>query len=508
MKKMFLLLANLLICNYLISADYAITEFGAIENELATKAIQQAVDACFLAGGGTVIIPRGTFITGTVVLKSNVNIYLEPGSLLLGSNNLKDYLSTFRTHGIFFCENAENVSITGKGTIDARGTQFFDATKNHVYKEFEKQRTRQKENYMPEGEFFTDGPIGKLPKPGMTIAFFHCTRVILKDFLLKDTPSWAVRLAYCENVLVHGITIRNNLLVPNSDGVHCTTSRNVRMSDCDISAGDDAFIVTGFSKDEEKPGYTTEEQEKYTFGNKSPYAENINVSNCQLQSRSSGIRIGYGQHPIRRCTFSNIIIHGSNRGIGIFAHDAANIEELIFSDIIIETRLHNGQWWGNGEPVHLSAISRFENEPAGQIKNVQFNNIIATGEHGLLLYGLEKSHLQNISFNNVSLKIVNGKETLKYGGNIDLRPAADIKMQIFEHDIPGLYAQYVDGLTIDNLKLEWGDYLPGFFTNGIECLEIKNLSITGFDGIPNPNSPQSKAIKLEKTIFKKQTKVN
>jgi hypothetical protein len=103
---------------------------------------------------------------------------------------------------------------------------------------------------------------------------------------------------------------------------------------------------------------------------------------------------------------------------------------------------------------------------------------------------------------------VNGKETLKYGGNIDLRPAADIKMQIFENDIPGFYAQYVDGLTIDNLKLEWGDNLPDFFTNGIECLEVKNLSITGFDGIPNPNSPKSKAIKLEKTTLKKQTKVN
>ncbi len=487
------------------ASTYNILDYGAAENTLSTLAIQKAVDNCNKDGGGTVVIPKGTFITGTIVLKSNVNIYLEPGAFLLGSYNLEDYISTFRTHGIFFCENAENVSITGKGTIDARGTQFYDATKNHVYDEFDKLRTRQKENYMPESEFFTDGPIAKLPKPGMTISFFHCTRVVLEDFILKDTPSWAIRLAYCDNVLVHGITIRNNLMVPNSDGVHCTTSRNVRMSDCDISAGDDAFIVTGFSKEEEKPGYTMEEQEKYNFGNKSPYAENINVSNCQFQSRSAGIRIGYGQHPIRRCTFNNIAIYGSNRGIGIFAHDAADIEELIFSDIIIETRLHNGQWWGNGEPIHLSSISRFEGEPAGQIKNVQFNNIIATGEHGLILYGLEESHLQNISFNNISLKIVKGKETMNYGGNFDLRPAADIKMQIFEHDIPCIYAQYVDGLSIRDFNLKWGDNLPDFFTNGIECLEVKDLSVSGFEGVANPKSPKSKAIKLEKTSLKNQT---
>jgi hypothetical protein len=115
--------------------------------------------------------------------------------------------------------------------------------------------------------------------------------------------------------------------------------------------------------------------------------------------------------------------------------------------------------------------------------------------------------MQNISFNNVTLKLVNGNETLKYGGNIDLRPAADIKMQIFEHDIPGLYAQFVDGLIINNLKLEWGENLPDYFTNGIECLEVKDLSIFGFDGIHNPNSPESKAIKLEKTTLKKRTKL-
>ncbi|WP_319592448.1 glycosyl hydrolase family 28 protein [uncultured Draconibacterium sp.] len=504
MRKLVVFISVLLIfVGTLRASEYNIKDFGALENSLTTQAIQDAVDRCNSEGGGTVIIPSGKFIIGTVILKSNVTIYLEQGALLAGSKNLTDYKATFRTHGLFFCENAENISITGKGTIDARGTQFFDATKNHVYDEFDKQRTRQKENYMPKGEFFSDGPIGKQPKPGMTIAFFHCSRVTLEDFVLKDTPSWGIRLAYCDDVLVHGLTIRNNLMVPNSDGVHCTTSRNVRMSDCDISAGDDAFIVTGFSKKEEEPGYTMKEQEKYTFGNKSEYAENINVDNCLFQSRSSGIRIGYGQHPIRRCIFNNITIYGSNRGIGIFAHDASDIEELIFSNIIIETRLHNGQWWGNGEPIHLSSISRFEGHAAGEIKNVQFNNIVATGEHGIILYGLEESCIQDVDFNNISLTVLKGKETINYGGNFDLRPAADIKMQIFKHDIPGLYAQYVDGLSIRNFKLRWGNGLPDFYTHGISCFEVSDLSLVRFDGIANPNSAYSAPVKLNNTTIKK-----
>jgi polygalacturonase len=502
MKNLLLLVFVLSLSSIVVgrAATYNILDYGAREDGLSTAAIQKAVDICHEEGGGTVIVPPGRFIIGTVILKSNVNINLDPGALLEGSKNLDDYISTFRKHGMFFSEDAENISITGKGTIDAQGIHFYDATKTNVG-EFDRQRTRQKEQYMPKGEFFTDGPIAKLPKPGMTIEFFHCTRVALEDFLLKDTPLWAIRLAYCEDVLVRGISIRNNLMVPNSDGVHITVSRNVRVSDCDISAGDDAVIVTGISKEELQTGYSMEEQEKYTFGNKSPYAENINVSNCQLQSRSSGLRIGHGYHPIRRCTFNNIVIYGSNRGIGIFAHYAADIEDLIFSDIIIETRLHNGQWYGNGEPIHLSSISKFEGEPGGQIKNVQFNNIIATGEQGLILFGLEDSQLKNIGFNNISLKIVKGREMMNYGGNFDLRPVADIKMRIFEHDIPGLYAQYVDGLSIRGFKLEWGADLPDFFTHGIECHEVDDLSVVQFNGVANPNSSKSKGIFLERTTL-------
>jgi hypothetical protein len=145
--------------------------------------------------------------------------------------------------------------------------------------------------------------------------------------------------------------------------------------------------MTGFDKDEEKPGFDMTEQNSHTYGNKSVWAENMSVTNCLLKSSSAGIRIGYGQHPIRRCVFSNITIYESHRGIGIFAHDSANIEDIIFDNIIIETRLFNGHWWGHGEPIHLSCISRFPGHQAGQIKNISFNNINATGEQGILIFG-------------------------------------------------------------------------------------------------------------------------
>lgn len=506
MNKIFIITVFIFIFSGLKSEHYKITDFGAVRDENSTEAIQKAIDACFAAGGGNVLIPPGRFITGTLELKSNVFIYLEAGSVLEASMDLEHYRSTFRKHGLVFCEDAENTGIMGTGTIDARGTQFYDTTQNHVYPEFDRNLIRQKQNYMPEGNFFTDGPYKRRRMPGMTIAFYHCTRVRLKDFKLLDTPIWAIRLAYCEDGEISGLTVINNLMVPNSDGIHMTASRNIRISNCSLSCGDDAIIVTGFCIDEETPGYShgIADQKAHRFGNKSIYSEYIQVTNCHLQSRSAGIRVGYGQHPIRRCTFTNIQISGSNRGIGIFAHDGSDIEDLIFSGITIETRLHNGQWWGHGEPVHISCVSRFEGHKAGTVRNVIFNNILAESGQGILLYGLEESRIEGIEFNNVRLKIVSGTETIGYGGNFDLRPATPISLQLFEHDIPGIYAQWVDGLTISNFILRWGEGLPAFYTDGLECEHVTNLYLDHFDAGGNPVAEGSLKLRLNQTTLKEQ----
>jgi len=499
-----ILLIFILLCGQNLPAkEYNILDFGAVRDQLSTIAIQKAVDKCFTDSGGRVSVPSGTFITGSIILKTNVDLYLEHGAVLKGSTNLQDYQVENEKHGIIFCEDAINVSISGSGMIDANGTLFYEQDKNHVYDEFDKSRTRQKENYMPEGTFFTDGPLKRKPMPGMTIVFFHCTKVSVTGITIKDTPVWATRFGYCEDVLIDGITILNNILVPNSDGIHCTASRNIRITNCNIVAGDDCIVLTGFPKDEETPGFTSAEQDAHTYGNKSNFGENMTVTNCVLKSSSSGIRIGYGQHPIRRCTFSNIVIYDSHRGIGIFAHDDSNIEDLIFSNITIETRLLNGQWWGHGEPIHLSCISRFPGQVAGRIKNVQFNNINAIGEQGIIVFGQKESPMENIQFNNVQLRMRKGKETMTYGGNFDLRPAAIKTMQLFEHDIPGIYAQNINNLSIRDFNLNWGNDLPSFFTHGIECKDVTDLLISDFIGAGNPNGSGSQKIKLDNSAYRK-----
>ncbi len=487
----------LLINSGLIAQTYNIVDFGARIHKKSTNQIQEAIDKCHNEGGGQVIIPPGTYITGTLFLKSHVHLHLMPGSVLSGSLDTADYWHAGEKHGILYAEDQTNLTISGRGTIQGNGIHFHDSTKNHLYFEFNREVIRQEENYMKEGVFFTDGPIAKKSRPGMCIKLFFCQNVKILDVVIKDTPSWAIRLGNCDDVEVRGITIYNHLLIPNSDGIHTTVSRNVRISDCDIRAGDDAIIVTGFPQKINVHGELEGQDDPHTFGNHTQKAENITVTNCMLQSISSGIRIGYGARNMRNCTFQNIVIYDSNRGIGVFTRDEGSVENILFSDIIIETSLHNGQWWGNSEPIHISAINQNKDRPLGTIQNIQFENIIARGEQGIIVYGAEPDKIKDISFKNVQLTIVDGEESASYGGNFDLRPTLRLDDRIFEHDIPGLYGQKIENLTIKEFDLRWGDDLEEYFTHGIQCHDITGLIIDGFNGQPAFNRESDYSVFLQ-----------
>jgi len=491
MKKIsFVLYPALLIflscCHSADQTSYNITSFGAKGDgkTLNTTFIQHAIDKCHESGGGTVIIPPGEFVTGTIILKSNVNLFLSPGASLVGSLDTADYWIDGIKHGIIWAYQARNISITGTGEINGKGTAFHMPGRAHTGRDYDRKFTRQGEKYFPLEPVPDDGPIGYDARPGMMIVLVQCEDVEIKDVKLADSPEWTIRIGDCDDVLVTGISIHNNLLIPNSDGIHCTTSRNIRISDCDIRAGDDAVIVTGFGTDVGVSGDVDTELD-YTsreYGNKTGYSENVVVTNCLLQSRSSGIRVGYGMNNMRNCVFSNLVIYGSNRGIGVFSRDEGSIENLLFSDIVIKTRLHSGHWWGNGEPIHVSAIAQTEGIELGKIKNVRFRNIIAESENGIMVYGAEESSISNLVFEQVQLHIKNSPLADQYGGNCDLRPTLTMETAIFEMDIPGMYCNNTNGLTINDFQLKWDESPSDYFTQGIYCTQFRDIKINGFKG--------------------------
>ncbi|MBC7617311.1 MAG: hypothetical protein H7202_14710, partial [Pedobacter sp.] len=162
-----------------------------------------------------------------------------------------------------------------------------------------------------------------------------------------------------------------------------------------------------------------------------------------------------------------------------------------------ETKLKTGYWWGNGEPIHISAVRCNPDVKLGQIKNVNFSNIICEGENGILVYGSDENTIENLCFKNVTFKITDSKLSNVAGGNIDLRGQMYAHRNIFSHDIPALYASKVKELTIDDFKLQWDTGLPSFFTNGILVNDFKNLKINNFQGSASPSNSALKSITLK-----------
>ena len=406
---------------------FNILQYGAKVNELSTKAIQDVIDDCHQRGGGMVYIPAGQFISGTF---------------------------------------------------------FHDPDVRHGGGDFDKQFTRQKENFLNPEYGFKDGPIAYKRRPGMQLVMMYCELITLKDFTMLDAPFWSIRLGDCVDIVLEGVRIFNNLLIPNSDGIHLTPSRNVRISNCDLRCGDDAIIVTGFPYLLDSSGdHAVIAREGKQYGNFTDFSENVTVTNCMLQSRSAGIRIGYGHFPVRNCIFSNLVIYDSNRGIGIFAREVkATIENIFFVNIFINCRLLQGNWWGMGDPIHVSSIPRLPNDMAGIIRNVRFSNITAESEAGIVVWGDNPDDIQDLNFENVRIHIKESQLANHFGGNFDLRPTNSRATSIFEHDIPAIFARNVNGFQLKDISVIWSGKLLPFYTHALECENVQGLVSIRFNG--------------------------
>jgi polygalacturonase len=471
---------------------FDIVKFGAVGDgkTLNTIAVQKTIDACYQDGGGMVLIPRGIFIIGTVTLKSNIHLYLEPGAILRGSPDLNDYTPYNQVHyGMIYAENSENISISGFGNIDGNGDTFFDLTKAKKIIWTGTNYTRQKENFRKvQDGGIGDGPIVPKDRPYQMFIFSYCKRVTVSDIFITQAPFWTMLFADCDGVKIDGIRLWTNMLAPNADGIDIASCNNVIITNCDIRSGDDAIAIVGYDHHFEIPGFNLL---RHPSGN-------IIVTGCNLQSYSSAVRIGsLDQNSVRNITISDCNITNSTRGIGIFCRDEGSLENIIISNLSIETMLRTGDWWGNGEPIHISAIRGKENVKMGKIKNVKFNNINCKAENGIIVFGTDESIIENVSFNNITFELVDSKLNDVAGGNIDLRNCIDEKYQIFERDIPAFLAQKIAGLSIENFRLDWTATCMPYFTHGIEVHDFKDLQIKNFRGTASPLNPKAFPIFLE-----------
>ena len=368
-------------------SDYGAAADGATVN---TAAIQTAVDRCSESGGGTVLVPPGTFVTGTVELKSNVMLELSPGATLLASRNPEDYYRAFprfdgliRISGttpfnmdqfLIYALHARNVGICGTGTIDARGGAFYRETSPGKWR------------------------IGEW-RPGPTVCLIGCRGIHLRDFSLRDNPMFGVALMQSRGAIIRGIRISTNPGFVNGDGIHIKSCRDVVISDCLIDSQDDALC---FYSDYWNWGGAA------GLDDLGGDCSDIVVSNCVLSSTWSGVRMGYmGSDAISNLSFNGIIVKHAytaldficNGGYSGFdgpgrKYSGARIEKIQISNFRARDTV-----WG----VRMNVLPDVEGE-AG-IRDILLSGIDMESKNGCTLSGAAGRPIRNITFRDFRLTV-------------------------------------------------------------------------------------------------------
>ena len=446
---------------------FRVADFGAVPDgrTMNTAAFERALKACSAAGGGIVYVGPGEYLTGPIQLPSATALYLAPGAVVKGSPRLEDYpvepkriSGESDRAGLVTARDATNVAILGSGILDGNSVPFHQTEKIKGGRDWDSRFTRQKGEFMSPKYGTETGPWDHGPRPGNLVRFINCRKALLSGVTIQNSPTWTIQFHGCEDVYVDGLNINSlgsGRRVPNDDGIDLRESRDIRISDCNIQTGDDCIAVFG--------------------------SRNVTVANCTLASRSAGIRVGYAAGDIRNCTFQNLVID-SNCGLKVNVRSNGSVEDVLFSNIILRTGLITGHWWGKGEPVNVSAVPMRSGTELGRIRRVRFHNILAESENAFLIYGSPESVIEDILVADCKLHLRNSKLQPSYGGNFDLRGAADLSKALFEHDIPGLFFRHVRGLRVRGFQLSWDDSLPEFFSHGIEGEEFEDVVLQGFEG--------------------------
>lgn len=459
---------------------FNVLDYGAKNDgeTLCTNNIQSAIDDCAKSGGGTVLIPSGDYLVGTINLKSHIHLELSNGARLIATTDLSQYQKhNDELAGVLYTEDAEDISVTGFGSIYGQGMKFMYPDSAKVISGPVLESTRQKENFRKVMKGIGDGPLYPKDRYHQMIIFSNCRNIELHDFKCIDSPYWCFLIVHCDGVTIDNIKIDNNLLIPNSDGIDLISSSNVNVSNCNISCGDDAIILAGYRWHFGDPG----------FKRIKSHVRNINVSNCILRSRSSAIRLGgWDENKMSDFNFNNITIYDSNRGINVNIRDSAGIENVNFNDITIKTRLHTGDWWGQGEPIVISTMLG-KGTPPGPIRNFNFSNIECEGENSIYIYAGEGCTIENIRFSNFSFHLRQSNLDEVAGGNYDLRPSAYSDKDIFAADTPVIHVENAKNVIFRDGSISWDKNIKSpYFTYPIIGIDVDKLSIYDVSASQSP----------------------
>jgi polygalacturonase len=368
-----------------------LSEHGAVGDgtTLNTKAFAVAIAACADAGGGTVLVPKGVFVTGAVHLKSNINLRLEDGAEIRGSTNFDDFLppvlqrfeglELYNYSPLIYALNCTNIAVTGSGTINGSGPAWW-STKysgrgpiNRLLKEpTEKRVLPNKENPL---------------RPAL-IQPVHCTNVYFDGFTVIDSPMWNISPLYCENLIIRNLKVINK--GHNGDGIDPDSCRNIIIEDCMLDTGDDNIAIkSGRDADGRRIGKPS---------------ENIIIRRIKTKRGHGAVTMGSEMSGgIRNVFVYDCDFDGTNIGLRFKTARGrgAYIENCWYQDIrMTQVKTHAIEFnsvyeYPNPKPI---------NDGTPRVRGIHFKNVTCAGSWiAIEMIGISELPMEDVTLDNVSI---------------------------------------------------------------------------------------------------------
>ena len=396
-----------------------ILEFGAHKGAFCGEAIQRALDAAAAQGGGRVTVPAGEYLTGSLVMRSHVELHLEAGAVLRFTDDFDAYpIIDTRWEGyeqpsyrpLIYARDERDVSITGLGTLEGQGKKWWEA--------------------------FRAGTLSAA-RPCL-IGLERCERVCLADFKAVNSPAWTLHPLCCENVRISGVTVVNPADSPNTDGIDPESCRNVRISGCHIDVGDDCIAIKAGTED----------------ARQAVPCENITITGCTMVHGHGGVVLGSEMSgSIRRVAISGCVFDGTDRGIRIKSRrrrggsvEDVSVTGVVMNDVLCPLVINLMYFCGKG------GREAFVSDPAAypvdggtpHVRRIRMADIVVTGARSAAacLYGLPEAPLEDISIVNTQIHLVEAEPDYPVM-NARQKPVT----------LSGLTAEHVRGLHLADLRI-------------------------------------------------------
>jgi polygalacturonase len=346
-----------------------------------TAALQRVIDACAAAGGGTVLIPSGSYLTGTLWMRSNITLQLEAGAKLMGVPDVAAFPivvskwegSAKPSHAaLIAADGVENIAIIGRGEVDGGGEFWWDLERRNLLRHY---------------------------RPAI-IRLINCKNVLIDGISMSNSGFWTLNPVGCDNVTVNRVTIKNPPDSPNTDGINPDSCSNVHISNCHIDVGDDCVSIKAGTEDDGR-------------GVARP-CENITITNCTMHRGHGGVVMGSETHgSIRNVVISNCVFCETDRGIRFKSRRGRGgvVEDVRVSNIVMDgvhcpiviNLFYGCGAWDASRVTDQSIHAVDQGTP--KFRRLRFSNITARRAKFAAAYviGLPEMFVEDICFDDISL---------------------------------------------------------------------------------------------------------